>query len=271
MPNEPAPLVLADLDDTLFQTGRRLDLAGVEQPRITATLGKDGAPMSFMTPVQHQFVSWLCRHAEVVPVTARSVEALQRVQLPFGRRAVCSHGAVILDARGEPVRAWQHYMQQQLADYAPRLQALLAEVAAEARRQNWRLRSWVVEEEGLSAYLVVKQEHQDDHILRTLADTLTAGGQLDGFYQHMNGNNLALLPNPVNKKAAVMFLLDQDRQEQGERVVLGFGDSLSDLGFLGECHWWGTPRQGQIAHWLADELADHLQRKGRYDHAPDFD
>ena len=67
------------------------------------------------------------------------------------------------------------------------------------------------------------------------------------------------------------FLLDQDRQEQGERVVLGFGDSLSDLGFLGECHWWGTPRQGQIAHWLADELADHLQRKGRYDHAPDFD
>lgn len=78
------PLVFVDLDDTLFQTARKMG----DEPRFTATLDVDGQPNGFMNATQKSFVEWLLATSDVVPVTARSIEAYQRVQLPF------AHGAV---------------------------------------------------------------------------------------------------------------------------------------------------------------------------------
>jgi hypothetical protein len=69
------PLVFVDLDDTLFQTARKMP-EGVA--RAVATLDVNGQPNGFMTPVQQALVDWLLGSADVVPVTARSVEAYSR-------------------------------------------------------------------------------------------------------------------------------------------------------------------------------------------------
>ena len=68
------PLVFVDLDDTLFQTHRKQQ--PTEQHKI-ATTDKHGEPLSFMNQKQQFFVNWLLESADVVPVTARSVEGFK--------------------------------------------------------------------------------------------------------------------------------------------------------------------------------------------------
>ena len=105
------PLVFVDLDDTLFQTARKMG----DEPRFTATLDVDGQPNGFMNATQKSFVEWLLATSDVVPVTARSIEAYQRVQLPFAHGAVCAHGGVILAADGSLDAAWHARMGDLLA------------------------------------------------------------------------------------------------------------------------------------------------------------
>jgi len=64
---------------------------------------------------------------------------------------------------------------------------------------------------------------------------------------HGNGNNLAFLPNGLAKRLAVQELLRRDIELNGERPVLGFGDSITDLGFMDLCHMWATPARSQLA------------------------
>ncbi|HEY4712919.1 MAG TPA: hypothetical protein VIH30_01545, partial [Aquirhabdus sp.] len=91
------PLALVDLDDTLFQTHNRIKPDPSYQ---VATTDKDGQPLSYMSPTQWQFVQWLFHSTDVVAITARSVEALSRVQFNFNHGAVCSHGGTILNLDG---------------------------------------------------------------------------------------------------------------------------------------------------------------------------
>jgi hydroxymethylpyrimidine pyrophosphatase-like HAD family hydrolase len=98
------PLIFVDLDDTLFQTHRRI------QPDASfrvATLDVSGQPLSFMKPKQQQLVDWMFHCADVVPVTARSVKSLQRVQLDFKHGAVCTHGGVVLTPSQQIDEEWQ--------------------------------------------------------------------------------------------------------------------------------------------------------------------
>lgn len=103
------PLIFVDLDDTLFQTHRKS--TPTAQHKV-ATTDKSGEPLSYMLPKQQIFVNWLLQSAEVVPVTARSVEALQRVHIPFQHGAVCSHGGTILAADQNVDQEWLSLQKQ---------------------------------------------------------------------------------------------------------------------------------------------------------------
>lgn len=237
------PLVFVDLDDTLFQTARKMG----DEPRHVATLDVTGNPNGYMNAVQKQFVEWLLAGADVVPVTARSVEAYQRVQLPFVHGAICAHGGVILAADGSPNRDWQAQMRSLLAAEQQRLPALSAATLAIGAELGYSLRGWVVEEEGLANYVVTKHNEDSDAVLAHVLAEVRARRLLDGLYVHGNGNNLAFLPLALQKRAAVCEWIRRDRAQHGERPLLGFGDSISDLGFMAECHWWGTPARSQLA------------------------
>ena len=115
MPNH-SPLVLVDLDDNLFQTARKMQ----ETPVHVASSDVDGKPSGYMTEVQKHFIDWLLTSADVVPVTARSIEAFSRVHIPFKRGAICANGGVILDANGKVDDAWHEFMLSQLMPFKAR-------------------------------------------------------------------------------------------------------------------------------------------------------
>jgi hypothetical protein len=238
------PLILIDLDDTLFQTARKMPQGAERHP---ATLDVDGQPNGYMSAVQRSFVEWLLASADVVPVTARSVEAYNRVQLPFVAGAVCSHGGVILQPDGSLDRDWHGQMSAALAAYQHRLPALSAATLAIGEEMGFSLRGWVVEEQGLLNYVVTKHNESDDGVLQKVLAEVQARGLLDDMHIHGNGNNLAFLPNGLSKRLAVQEWLRRDRAAHGERPVLGFGDSVTDLGFMSECNFWATPGNSQLA------------------------
>lgn len=238
------PLFLIDLDDTMFQTARKM---AEGTPRHTATLDVEGQPNGYMNPVQKTFAQWLLANADVVPVTARSVEAYSRVQMPFSHGAICSHGGVILGPDGKLDQPWQEHMRVILDSFQSRLPALSEATLEIGKELGISLRGWVVEEEGLRHYVVTKHNESNDEVLNTVLAEVQARGLLDGMHIHGNSNNLAFLPTGLSKRVAVEEWLRRDREINGERPVLGVGDSITDLGFMDVCHMWATPARSQLA------------------------
>lgn len=239
------PLVLVDLDDTLFQTARKM--ASTETLRYPASYDINGAISGYQSAVQKSLLDWLLRSADVVPVTARSAEAFGRVRLGFSGGAICCHGGLILRSDGKVDDHWLAVMTDKLSGYRERL-PLLCEAALDVGARNgFSLRAWVVEETGQRYYVVVKHSGARDADLSVVAAQLQATGVLGGMHLHCNGNNLALLPLGLSKRAAVEHYLRADFAAHGERPVLGFGDSITDLGFMNLCHFWSTPAVSQLA------------------------
>lgn len=247
------PLVFVDLDDTLFQTARKM-VEGT--PRITATLDVHGQPNGYMSPVQLSFINWLLSSADVVPVTARSVEAYSRVKLPFTEGAICSHGGVMLRPDGSLNQDWHGQMAEALWAFQDRLPVLSEATLQIGKDLGYSLRGWVVEEEGLRHYVVTKHNETDDAVLAKVLTEVQARGMLEDMHIHANGNNLAFLPKGLAKRLAVQEWLRSDAEIHGDRPVLGFGDSITDLGFMDLCHMWATPARSQLAKAVEEKIND---------------
>lgn len=249
------PLFLLDLDDTVLQTARKMS---PDAPRQVAALDKHGQPLSFTNNTQRQFLDWLLATADVVPVTARSVDACKRVQISFSRGAICAHGAVMLNADGEIDADWHNHMIGVLGKYQSAIHSITQQLANIGIAMGLSLRTWVVEEQGMSIYALAKQNNHTDEVLAMVEGRLRQTTDLSEFYIHRNGNNLAVLPKVLHKSFAVQEWLRRDREQHGERPVLGFGDSLSDVGFMQLCDWWATPKNGQLAQAMYRLLEDEV-------------
>jgi len=238
------PLILIDLDDTLFQTARKM---ADDVTRYPASHDINGVVSGYQTSVQKNLLKWLLLGADVVPVTARSAQAFSRVALDFSDSAICSHGGLILNPDRSVHQQWHSLMAARLGGYHDRLAELCEAALDIGSRHGLSLRGWVVEEAGQRHYVVVKHNNGKDGDLIFVLGELRSAGLLEGMHTHSNANNLALLPIGLSKQAAVEHYLMLDRELHGVRPVLGFGDSITDLGFMNLCHFWSTPFNSQIA------------------------
>lgn len=250
------PVVLSDLDDTLFQTRRKMVDELALEPFRTGALDRSLTPRSYMTEEQSMLVDWLLEQAELIPVTARGTEEISRVQIPFSSWAITTHGAVILTPQGQPDDEWKAHILHSLSPYDERLTGMQRQITElmEARGINaWARLNY--EYDGVPIYLVMK--HRDStrlDELNAIADEIEQLFPTDGFYIHRNSNNVAWLPHPVEKGLAVTWLLEKLRSERGIFPVIGLGDSLSDHRFMKLCSWYGLPRQSQFAEAISHRI-----------------
>ncbi|WP_045047093.1 hypothetical protein [Rouxiella chamberiensis] len=250
------PVVFSDLDDTLFQTRRKMVDELALEPFRTGAFDRSLSPRSFMTEEQSMLVDWLLQHADLIPVTARGTEEISRVVIPFTSWAVTTHGAVILTPQGQPDAVWQAQMLDRLAPYRERLLQLQQDITELMRERDINAWARINYEYGdTPIYLVMK--HTDStrlDELNAIGDEIEARFSTDGFYIHRNSNNIAWLPDPVEKGLATRYLLDKLRAERGVFPVIGLGDSLSDYRFMKLCTWYGIPQQSQFAQHIGARL-----------------
>lgn len=239
-----APLVLTDLDDTLFQTLPKCppDHAGLRRMSVLA----DGTPSGFATMMQQHLLQWLSV-GQVVPVTARGRDVLARVDIP-GAPAICSNGGCIIEEGGALDLAWHSRLQDLAGKTEPvdevyrRITGALCAV---------RFRHWIVIENGLQLYIVIKSNEQDHAALAALeVEVSTEVPQ--GWRCHRNGNNLAYLPPWLSKRHAVRHFIERSRAEWPDRPIIGVGDSLSDVGFMDLCDLAAVPTQSQLWTQITD-------------------
>ncbi|SET46897.1 hypothetical protein [Thorsellia anophelis] len=242
------PIFLCDLDDTLFQTQRKITEYGYSAAFKTAAIDQTGKARSFMTKTQYNWINWLLTSTQLIPITARGTEEISRVQISFQDWKITTHGAVILDKNNQPDIVWREHIELELAKYQDILkqkQALL-----EQRIESSGIDAWVrmnTEYDKLNIYLVAK--HRDSkkiEELYQLCNQIDKETGLEGFYVHRNSNNIAWLPNCIEKGHATRFLLSKLRELQPDTPVLGLGDSVSDHTFLKQCDWFGMPSHGQL-------------------------
>jgi hypothetical protein len=235
--------VFTDLDDTLFQTARKLkkpDIAGAVQV-ARALNGQHG----LMTRAQAALLDWITLD-RAIPVTARGSEAFSRVGLRFGGQAIVANGAVILGNNGVADLEWEAHVMATLAPHRATLGELPDRARGAAANIGADIRTWLVEEPVCGGvYAVVKVEPGTpesalSQIAPLLRETVTGPWRV-----HLNGNNLALIPPGISKAAATGFALERLRRD-GPVMAIGIGDSSSDLEFMRLCDLWMTPTGSQL-------------------------
>lgn len=243
------PIIFADLDDTLFQTARKMSVK--PNPRLLASSANNGSH-SYMNEAQSVMFEWLNSTTRLIPVTARSTEALSRCLLPFSDYKVISNGAVILTKDDTLDREWfdrTRLLSEANSELLEFAQSFVAE-----RDPTSKLRHWIVYEQNLPIYYCVKSNGEEsclDNMQLLLDEAIN-----DQLFCHRNGNNLAYMPHEISKRSAVEYLL-HEIGDHDCRPIWGMGDSLTDLPFMQACQMMVIPTGSQTHKAL-----DMLPKKG---------
>ena len=245
-------IALVDLDDTLFQTLRKCPPDVPQERLVPLGFARDGSPLSYATPRQVAMIDWLAETAWLVPVTARSRDALMRARIPF-TAAIAAHGGVILGEDGAPDREWHAHVSARAKADAVALHAVRNRIAREAEDRGSDLRVRVLDEEGVGLYVLVKHQDTDEAALHATVDAV-----LDevprGWTVHRNGNNVAIMPLWLGKQHAVQALLPRLRAAHPDAPVIGIGDSLTDAPYMALCDYAMMPRDSQLARAALEPL-----------------
>jgi len=163
---------------------------------------------------------------------------------------VLANGAVVRDEAGRPDPDWSAHT----ARIGRCFDALFMEMSALIDAELGRAaRSWVVAEGGASVYFCVKMNATEEHAVRdgivAAREVLTERFDLSGMWGHANGNNLSFTPLGISKRDACLYLIER-LGERGDAALIGLGDSLTDLPFLGLCDYMMIPTGSQIAGLL---------------------
>lgn len=239
--------LFVDLDDTLFQTPSK---CADEKGLHPAAYLKDGSVCSFSTPRQRAFFELMDREATLIPATARNRDALSRVGLTFSSYSIIDYGGVILEPNGTLDSIWIETMRADMALALDGLKEAIELIDSYSASIGLKGRARLIEDYATPFYIVVKDpDKQAERLERiereALAAWIAAAGQ--NFYLHRNGNNLAVLPKLLNKARAVHYLHQRLRDEHGDIMTLGMGDSKSDARFMAACDYAIVPSGTQLS------------------------
>ncbi|MFG3493940.1 HAD family hydrolase [Streptomyces sp. NPDC047928] len=248
LPGGPPALIASDLDRTLIYSTAALALtaADAEAPRLLCVEVYQGKPLSYVTEAAATILEELARTAAFVPVTTRTREQYQRIQLPCPqpRYAICANGGhLLVDGVSDP--GWRAAVEARLADECASLAEVRAHLLA-AADPAWLLKERVAED--LFAYLVVERALLPDGWTDELAEWADACG----WTVSLQGRKVYAVPKPLTKSAAVREVA----RRTGAETVLAAGDSLLDADLLLAADRAWRPGHGELADtgWTAGNV-----------------
>lgn len=248
-----------DLDDTIFQTKRKCGPGALHQ----ATLGLNGQPSSFFNPQQYNLLKLLQGRSLVVPTTARNRESFCRVQLNFDQGAILDHGGLIFQPNGELDLDWHGRMYDLCYQASPMLLEIKRKTEEFINREKLTCQVRIVADHGLNFYVLIKNYNSQTSELAVIKDNIAElYSPIYETWIHFNDNNLAIIPKFLGKAEAVSYFLKTYISKlYPELPVIGMGDSLSDLDFLGLGDFMLVPARSQLARNFS-----HREMDKQYDY-----
>ena len=236
-----SPVIFADLDDTLFQTKRKMS-EPAEKHRLAscATNGRH----SYMTVAQAATVEWLLKTTRLIPTTARSSGVLARTTLPFTDFKICSNGGAIITPDGAHDAAWAERVAEISTRHNKAFSALQHAVAPLQNQEG--LCSWIVYEQNTPIYFVAKINSET--VMTVLDEAEERCRKIVGsdLVFHRNDRNMSFTPEGLTKIDAVEEMLKR-LPNADKRPIWGMGDSMSDIPFMQICQMMVIPSDSQIA------------------------
>lgn len=221
-------LVLTDLDDTLFATARHhanLDECVVVVHKNT------GEPSGYQNRKQQAIWKMLQSFGEIVPVTSRGKEQLDRVELGFSPHAIWNHGLTVR-INGQEDLEWTQRSRHLLFPLQDHMHNLIETIPAALGWQSEDVH--VVYTPDLDHYIRqvgFKGPNRADY-KRVLQDMLNLRFGPNMFWVHTQPTDrIYITPVGLGKEIAVDYLIEKLNPE----MTLGFGDNPSDVAFMQRC------------------------------------
>lgn len=240
----PVPIYsFVDLDDTLFQPHHRRDPG--PEGRCVVT-GMTRIWDSWQCPAQQALTAMLFQTSTVIPCTARSTLSINRVNLgpDFTSWRIASGGAVILRPDGTEEEVWRARMVEQMNKAQSHLNRLLeAFEPTTAGLKHASPGQWHTDGDRRVAISFREPNVDEDPSLyarmQRWMERHLAPIDRETIEVHRRNQTLTVRPVGTSKGDAVRYLLATHLPF--ERLVLGFGDSPEDQGFLDLCDYAAHP------------------------------
>lgn len=226
-----------DLDKTLIYSEGSMRIPEGSEVPIRLVEFYDRKPLTYMTEASHMMLSIMSEQSNVIPVTARRQDQLERVMLPWGKSPhyVCLSGAVVV-ANGKEDKDWAHEIRKVINRSSVPLSEI-KEIINPFEHEPWVLRRNVFGDMFEVTTLDLPNVPQSfyDHVEEQIQGT--------GFFWSVQGRKLYLTPSDLSKGEAFKYLLDK-LDIKGE--TYGAGDSLMDLELLKNVDYPFHPLHGEI-------------------------
>ena len=240
MPNKKA-IMFIDLDDTIFQTKRK-NQNGI----IAVTEHQNPNTVSYMTRAQEIFTDIFFSYPdlEIIPVTARNKEQYFRTSISKDKRVknyVTCFGSDINNNQNID-EEWSLIVKEKYLAMTLKLNDLLENIM-DIADDNFNIHI------SDNNYIVIKNKSKDIDIYASQNDQLKASLAKilnKEYFIHFNSNHLAIVPQFVNKRHAVEYLINKLSPE----LTIGAGDSISDYSFMSLCDYKIIPSNSQIEKLL---------------------
>ncbi len=214
-----------DLDNTLIYSYRR---QMPEEKRCVEIY--EGREVSFLSEKTYHGLLKLQESMMIVPVTTRTVEQYQRIQLgirPFAYALVCNGGVLLCD--GKENKNWYQESMKLVEEAQEELQKAM-ELLASDERITFEIRN--IRE----LFIFTKSRNAKD----TISD-LKENLDLTKVDVFSNGVKVYVVPKQLNKGMAVKRL----RRLMKEKNIIAAGDSLFDVSMLQEAEIGLAPEELQ--------------------------
>lgn len=215
-----------DLDDTLIHTKRKTDLS---REIVPAGYNKEGEVHSFYYKELALFIDKMISSGiTFIPTTARNLDSYNRTIFSKNKlikKVVLNFGATILINNKIDID-WQKEINNKYKEINS-----ISEIHKKLSNlfKSEKLNSTIKIIDSYYVSIYNKDKLNNQNILQQIK--LLLSSFLDNhkdFYLYENDNSFGILPNFLNKKYAVEYLINK----YNPSLTFGAGDNISDLGFM---------------------------------------
>jgi len=226
--------IFSDIDDTLIQTTRKTNL---DKKTNIWVVGVDKKPISHIYEGVEKLVRTTMRSQDIsiIPTTARTIESYKRTSLysDISLReniefVILNFGGVVL-INNEIDKNWENIIQTKYQNLNLQLDKVFNDINSMLKDKfsKYKLKIRLLENFYVD---ILNKYHRDNDNLTKQIYQIIEDYISDEYYIYTNGSSFAILPNFLNKKFAVEYIM----KKENPILTIGAGDNQNDLDFMFE-------------------------------------